>query len=292
MHNHLAVAERYGELADRAARGSGELQTVAMLDNAIVSHYIDPRRCIRLHEEALTFARTYGTRRHIAHVEIGLIVASLSEARKDVPRLKELFAQTTDVLRNALDESYGALLARIYQTLATIAHLLAAQDYAPWSTVDKYIDLGLNAAITYRAGYDVWIIYNSKAVATLRTGRPIKEVSAYFATALQLLRRSSLLFIGNRDLTFENIIVISNVLRFLAEHGTEREKFSLALEIRYYDDLEEASQGESTANLAWARTRFSRLAKDVRDHRILGQAAIPDSVLIDPATGYAVCVTC
>jgi hypothetical protein len=293
MHNHLAVSERYGELADRVAReAGGELQAVSMLDSAIVYHYIDTARCIRLHEEALAFARDFGTKRHVAHIEVGLIVASLSEAQGDIARLKDLMAWTTEVLRHALDESYGALLARIYLTLATIAHLLAARGVMPWSAVDKYIELSLNAAITYRAGYDVWMIYNLKAIAALRARRPVKEVTAYFATALQLLRRSSLLFLGNLDLTFENIIVLSNILRFLSEHGTEREKFSLALEIRYYDDVDDGAQGEPMANAAWVRARFSQLERHIQTHRILGQTAVPDSVLFDDETGYAVCVTC
>jgi hypothetical protein len=293
MHNHLAVSERYGELADRVAReAGGELQAVSMLDSAIIYHYIDPARCVRLHEEALAFARAHGARRHVAHIEVGLIVASLSEARGDVGRLKDLMAWATEVLRHALDESYGALLARVYLTLAAVAHLLAAQGVMPWSVVDKYIELSLNAAVTYRAGYDVWMIYNLKAIATLRARQPVKAVSAYFATALQLLRRSSLLFLGNLDLTFENIIVLSNILRFLAEHGTEREKFSLALEVRYYDDVDVGTQGEPTANVAWARARFSRLEQDIRAHRVLGQTAVPDSVLFDRETGYAICVTC
>jgi hypothetical protein len=293
MHNHLAVSERYGELANRVAReAGGELQAVSMLDNAIVYHYIDTVRCIRLHEEAFAFARAFGARRHVAHIEVGLIVASLSEARGDAARLKELMAWTSEVLRHALNESYGALLARIYLTFATIAHLLAAQGVMPWSAVDKYVELSLNAAITYRAGYEVWMIYNLKAIAALRAGRPVKEVNAYFATALQLLRRSSLLFLGNLDLTFENIIVLSNILRFLSEHGTEREKFSLALEIRYYDDVGDGTLGEPTANFAWARVRFSQLEHDIRTHRILGQTAVPDSVLFDDETGYAICVTC
>ena len=91
MHNHLAVCERYGELADWAARQSGgELQTVSMFDSAIVYHYIDTPRCIRLHENALVFAHDFGAKRHVAHGKVGLIVASLSEAREDIERLKEL----------------------------------------------------------------------------------------------------------------------------------------------------------------------------------------------------------
>jgi hypothetical protein len=293
MHNHLAVSERYGELADAMARQSGgELQTVSMLDSAIVYHYIDTARCIRLHEDALAFARFFGTRRHVAHIEVGLIVASLSEARKDVERLKDLMTQTSEVLRRALDDSYGALLARIYLTLACLAHLLASFDVLPWSAVDKYIDLSLNAAVTYRAGYDVWMIYNLKAIRALRAGRPIKEVSAYFATALRLLRRSSLLFLGNLDLTFENIIVLSNILRFVAEHGTEREKFSLALEIRHYNDVNEGPQAESAVDVAWGRIRFSQLEQQVRSHRIIGQRSLPEPVMFDRETGYGICVTC
>jgi hypothetical protein len=161
-----------------------------------------------------------------------------------------------------------------------------------WSAVDKYIELGLNAAVTYRAGYDVWMIYNLKAIAALRAGRPVKEVSAYFVTALRLLRRSALLFLGNLDLTFENIIVLSNILRFLSDHGTEREKFSLALEIRHYDDVDDGAQGDPVADIAWGRARFSQLEQEVRSHRIIGQTAVPDSVLFDRETGYAICVTC
>jgi len=293
MHNHLTVSERYGELADHMARAAGgELRAVSMLDSAIVYHYLDTARCIRLHEEALAFAKEFGTLRHVAHIEVGLIVASLSEARGDAARLQALMTWTTEVLRNSLENSYGALLARIYLTAATIAHLLAAQGVMPWSAVDKYIELSLNAAITYQAGYDVWMIYNLKAIAALRAGRPVKEASAYFATALQLLRRSSLLFLGNLDLTFENIIVLSNIVRFVSEHGTEREKFSLALEIRHYGEVDDATREEPAANFAWARARFSQLERDVQAHRIIGQTAVPDSVLFDGKTGYAICVTC
>jgi hypothetical protein len=293
MHNHLAVCERYGELAECAARQSGgELQAVSMLDSAVVYHYIDTVRCIRLHEEALAFARTFGSRRHVAHIEVGLIVASLSEVGNDIERLKGLMARATDVLREALDNSYGALLARVYLTLATVAYLLADYGVTSWTAVDKYIELSLNAAVTYRAGYDVWMIYNLKAIAALRAGRPIKEVGAYFATALRLLRRSTLLFLGNLDLTFENIIVLSNIVRFLSEHGTEREKFSLALEIHHYDDVNDGAQGDPVADLAWGRARFSNLEQEVRSHRIIGQTAVPGSVLFDRKTGYAICVTC
>jgi hypothetical protein len=293
MHNHLAVCERYGELADYAAREScGELQVVSMFDSAIVYHYIDTPRCIRLHEEALIVARTHGAKRHIAHGEVGLIVASLSEARGNVERLKDLMARTTEILRNALDHSYGSLLARIYLILATVAYLLAAHGVTPWSSVDKYINLSLNAAVMYKAGFDIWMIYNLKAIATLRAGRTVKEASTYFVTALQLLRRGGLLFLGNLDLTYENIIVLSNVLRFLSDHGTEREKFSLALEIRYYDDVDTGTQGEPMANAAWVRARFSQLERDIRTNRILGQSAVPSSVLFDHETGYAICVTC
>ena len=293
MHNHLAVCERYGELADYAAREScGELQAVSMFDSAIVYHYIDTPRCIRLHEEALVFARSFGAKRHIAHGEVGLIVAGLSEARGNIERLKELMARTTEILRHALDHSYGPLLARIYLILATLAYLLASHGVTSWSAVDKYIELSLNAAVMYKAGFDVWMIYNLKAVATLRAGRSFKEANAYFATALQLLRRGGLLFLGNLDLTYENIIVLSNIVRFLSEHGTEREKFSLALEIRYYEDADDGTQGEPMANAAWLRARFSQLEHDIRTRRILGQTAVPDSVLFDHETGYAICVTC
>jgi len=293
MHNHLAVCERYGELADYAAREScGELQAVSMFDSAIVYHYIDTPRCIRLHEEALVFARSFGAKRHIAHGEVGLIVAGLSEARGNIERLKELMARTTEILRHALDHSYGPLLARIYLILATLAYLLASHGVTSWSAVDKYIELSLNAAVMYKAGFDVWMIYNLKAVATLRAGRSFKEANAYFATALQLLRRGGLLFLGNLDLTYENIIVLSNIVRFLSEHGTEREKFSLALEIRYYEDADDGTQGEPMANAAWLRARFAQLEHDIRTRRILGQTAVPDSVLFDHETGYAICVTC
>ena len=293
MHNHLAVCERYGELADWAAnQSSRELQAVSMFDTAIVYHYIDAPRCIRLHEKALVFARDFGAKRHVAHGEVGLIVASLSEARNDVEGLKDLMARTMEILRHALDHSYAALLARIYLIIATLAYLLAAHGVTSWSAVDKYIELSLNAAVKYKASIEVWTIYNLKAIAALRAGRPVKEASAYFGTALQLLRRSALLFLGNRDLTFENIIVLSNILRFLSEHGTEREKFSLALEIRYYDDLEDGDPREPTANVAWARVRFAQLEQEVRTKRVLGQQAVPDSVLFDDETGYAICITC
>jgi hypothetical protein len=293
IQNHLAVCERYGELADWAARQScRELQAVSMLDSAIVYHYIDTPRCIRLHQEALIFTREFGAKRHVAHGEVGLIVARLSEARGDVEQLKELMARTTAILRHALDESYGALLAHIYLLLAILAYLLAGHGVMPWSAFEKYLDLSMNAAITYKTGAEVCMIYNLKAVAALRHGRPVREASAYFATALQLLRRSGLLFLGNRDLTSENIIVLSNIVRFLSDYGTEREKFSLALEIRYYDDLNDGTQERPTATVAWARARFAQFEHDVRKHRILGQAAVPDSVLFDSETGYAICLGC
>ncbi|MEK6281722.1 MAG: ATP-binding protein [Acidobacteriota bacterium] len=293
MHNHLAVCEQYGELADIAARASGgELQTVSMFDSALAYHYIDTPRCIRLHEEALLFAREFGAKRHIAHGEVGLIVASIGPARADVERLKDLMTLTTEILRNALDQSFGALLARIYLMLATLAYLLAGHGVTSWSAVNKYIELSINAAITYNAGSDAWMIYNLKAITALRTGRPVREASAYFSTALQLLRRSALLFLGNLDLTFENIIVLSNVLRFLSDHGTEREKFSLALEIRYYDDVDTRAQRDLTSNAAWARARFSQFEEDVRKNRIFGQTSVPDSVIFDHEAGYAICVAC
>jgi hypothetical protein len=238
------------------------------------------------------FAETFGAKRHLAHGEVGLIVASISETQRDVEQLQDLMVRTMKILRNALDESFGALLARIYLVLAILEYLLAAQGVASWSAVDKYIDLGLNAAVMYKSGSDTWMIYNLKAITTLRNGRPVKEASAYFATALQLLRRSGLLFLGNLDLTFENIIVLSNILRFLSDHGTEREKFSLALEIRYYDDADNDAQKELTSNASWARTRFAQLEEDVRTNRILGQTSLPGSVLFDDKTGYAICVAC
>jgi hypothetical protein len=293
MHNHLSVSERYGELADIVARASGgELQTVSMFDSALVYHYIDTPKCIRLHQEALLFAKNHGARRHVALGEVSLIVASLSEARWDIQRLKDLMARTMSLLRTALDESYGAVLARIYLVLAILAYLLADEGAGTWSSVEKYVELSLNAAVMYRAGADPWMIYNLKAVIALRTGRSVREASTYFTTALQMLRRSSLLFLGNLDLTYENIIVLSNILRFLSDHGTEREKFSLALEVRYYDDITTTSPGDLNSTTAWARARFSQLENEVRTNRILGQSSPPESVIFDHTSGYAICAGC
>lgn len=282
FNNHLKLAENFGKLADSAAsRCDKKLVAVGKLDSAIIYHYSDPAKCLKLHDRAIAYAERHGTERHCFHGEIGRYATLLSLHAEDIEKLRDFTTRIESILHKCIEKSYGGLIARCYLLLGNIYYLTAKGISKKLYVTLGIVDEGIDAATKYAAGYEIWQLYNLKAIIAVRNEKPIGEVEKLFNSAIRDLRASDLLSVGNADICFENLIVISNYIRFLKLHSASGKLNSFLSEINYYDNY--------VLNL---ENRFDEMVRSVLDYRILFQKKIPSAVIYDKETGYCLCTTC
>jgi AAA domain len=282
LRNHLRLAEDYGELAEGAAQHLGGASLVmSRFDTALIYHYVDPARCVRLHEAALAFATNKGVEQNIICGRIGMTAARLSLEWRHFTKIPAILDELGTLLKIAIRRPYAPLIARCYLLIAVCNYLLAAREPSRLDLAESYTDAGINAAINYSAGFDVWQLYNMRAILATRRRESPRKIERYFNSAIDDLRASNLLGFGSLDVCFENIVVASNFIKFLHRSAHKSQLREFVREIRFYEKHERD---------------VGVLGRDIVDsvekYGILMQSKTMESVIFDDATGYCIPAPC
>jgi hypothetical protein len=278
FRNHLQLAEDFGRMAHQAAEQLGnETCVVSLIDSAVVYRYVDTERCIRLHEQALKIAATDGIERNILCGRMALIAAQLSLVWKDHTALSPLLRELEEMLVICIRRPYAPFIARCHLLIAVCQYLLSKTEASRFELAQGYVESGINAAIKYRSGFDVWQLYNLQIILATRRRESPRRIDRLFNAAIGDLRSSNLLSFGNLDVCFENILVASNYVRYLHRAGHKLPLREFMREIKYYENTDR----DITATI-------QRAVSTVEKYHVLFQNRILPSVIIDEDTGYCV----
>ena len=278
FRNHLQLAEDFGVLAHQAAERLGkEACVVSLIDSAVVYRYVDTERCLRLHEEALVVAASYGIERNIICGRIAWIAARLSLVWNESSGIEPLLDELKAMLETCIRRPYAPFIARCHLLVAVCHYLLSLDDASHLQPAQAHTEGGIDAAIRYRSGFDIWQLYNLQIIIATRGKESPRRIDRLFNAAIGDLRASNMLSFGNLDVCFENILVASNYVRYLHRAGHKTPLREFLREIKFY---------ENTDRDITAITQ--RAVGSVERNHVLFQEKPLASVIIDKETGYCI----
>lgn len=117
----------------------------------------------------------------------------------------------------AVEQSFDRVLVRSDMVLSVCA-LKLAQKRADLSVSKKIVERGIDESIRLGIPGYIWQFYNLLAIIDTRLEYDTNHLNQIFETIFAQLLKQNLLYLGNRQLCFCNLLAISNYGAFLHKH--------------------------------------------------------------------------
>lgn len=285
--NFRELALLNGELAARYAgqTASESVRRVDLGDLALSVMMTDRRRCVALLRKALAGKEgEQGTLRHLRHSTVSLIAATLSDNLRNPGWLSKRAAEMDRLVAECLDEGYHSILPRTYLLRAVIEYLLARLEQTVAAAENRFDGAmaiaaqGLNACEAYSIGFVSWQLRNLRAVIEGRRSNWTHAIRELW-TAMVLIEREGLTFMGCDGLVSAVPVVIGNYVRAASERASDRRVMRFLGSLRGFE-----TYGWGTP------AHLARIKEHVRRYRhiVPGFAKQPDGLIVDDKTGLAV----
>lgn len=128
----------------------------------------------------------------------------------------EFIRKSYILLEQSLQNNYVNSILRIQLFLATLFYLKKEHNNAR-----RYIEQGIDSCIKFGYGTYLWHFYNLRAILETVACEKRNIIQRSFETAYRILRQQNLLFLGNCDFTYENVIALTNVAKFYMNDESE-----------------------------------------------------------------------
>lgn len=195
----------------------------------------------------------------------------------------EYIQEAQSLLEESLQNNYANSILRTQLFLATLFYLNKNSSIAR-----RYMNQGIDSCVKFGYGTYIWHFYNLRAILDTSIKENHCEVQKSIETVYRMLRQQNLLFLGNCDLTYENMIALTNIASFYKNDETEYyRKLSLISAVKItqscnYDCEKGVCQYicESQSDL------YRKEKKRLLEKKILFADSSLDYPLLDPETNY------
>ena len=187
------------------------------------------------------------------------------------------------ILEDSQDNNYANSILRIQLFLATLLYLEKKYD-----STKQYIEQGIDSCVKFGYGTYLWHFYNLRAILDTATGKNRNIVQRSFETVYRILRQQNLLFLGNCDFTYENMVALTNIAIFYINDEKEYyRKLSRISAINFSQPCDYNCQKEGCQYVCEDQTQLYIKEKD----RLLKKGILFDSHglnynLLDAETNY------
>lgn len=121
------------------------------------------------------------------------------------------------IRKKAVDRSFDRVLVRSDMVLSVCA-LKLAQNRTDLSASRSIVERGIDASIRLGIPGYIWQFYNMLAIIDTRLEYDVDHLDQLFETIFAQLSKQNLLYLGNQQLCFCNLLAISNIGAFLRNH--------------------------------------------------------------------------
>lgn len=228
--NCFDLANTYNQLSEQHAKRehNDSLLVLSYISRAKLYFYCDPKLAGEYIKKAEEILQTGISERIRCHNEITqLIYECIYGKENDWIKIRH---DAENLLRIAVESSYGNSVVRSYMLLAVVC-LMTPTNF--FNDCKHYIDKGIDASIRFGIGTYTWQFYNLQAILYQRSGYKIEEIMRLFNTVFTILDRQSLLYIGNCNFCYGNLLALSNIAFFWQKHKMESSFYKKISEIRY-----------------------------------------------------------
>lgn len=198
-------------------------------------------------------------------------------------KYNEFINKSKVLLDESLQNNYANSILRIQLFLATLFYLEKKYD-----SCRQYIGQGIDSCVKFGYGTYLWHFYNLRAILDSATGKNRNIVQRSFETVYRILRQQNLLFLGNCDLTYENLIALTNIASFYKNDEKEYyRKLSRLSTINFSQPCDYNCEKETCQYVCEGQTQLYIKEKErLLKKRILFVCDDIDYNLLDPETGY------
>ena len=231
--NHMEPAQKYNKMSlDLAEKmGNIKLQALSKINKAKLYFFTDTLLSYSLMLETRALLKKDNVPRINCHNELGILTAEIilsKDIKKDIPRLIKKGLQ---LLENSLEVNYPLDIIRSHFLLALL-YFISGEDTLKLSK--KHIKNGIDASVRFGILKLMGQFYNLKALIAIDENQNHQYIADQFATMLDYLSQEDLLFLGNLDFTYSNIILLTNYLIFINQFGYESQKYVYLNKLTYY----------------------------------------------------------
>lgn len=231
--NHIQPAIEYNKLSFQIAEqmNNDKLKALAKINEAKLYFFSDTAKSYGLMLEAKKYLNKCMVPRINCHNELGILTADiiLEDSLKDSIEL--YIERAENLLKFSIEVNYPLDIIRSHFILAILYFLMPNQNL---EISKKHLNYGIDASVRYGILKLMGNLYNLKALIEVYEDQSINDITATFNTMIDYLKQEDLLFLGNLDFSYSNIILLTNYLIFLDEFALESQKYQFLSQITYY----------------------------------------------------------
>lgn len=231
--NHTQPAIEYNKLSFQIAEGmnNDKLKALTKINEAKLYFFSDTAKSYGLMLEAKKYLNKCMVPRINCHNELGILTADivLEDSLKD--NMESYIKRAENLLKLSIEVNYPLDIIRSHFILAILNFLIPDKNL---EISKKHLNYGIDTSVRYGIIKLMGNLYNLKALIEIYENQGINNIAATFNTMIDYLKQEDLLFLGNLDFSYSNIILLTNYLIFLDEFALESQKYQFLSQITYY----------------------------------------------------------
>lgn len=214
------LADIYNKLSISTAdeKDDDNLRALAYISRAKIFFYSDHEQAKDNLIKADDILQKGASQRILCHNNVTkLIFDCVYTSENDWENMRN---EADELLKIATENSFANSIIRLHLLLALCGFMQSNLD-SDFKTCFYHISLGIDASIRFGIGTYIWQFYNLLAIIYIHQNYDSNEIMKLFETVFSILNRQGLLYIGNRDFCYGNLLAISNLAFFLQQNKME-----------------------------------------------------------------------
>lgn len=294
-YNHKTLAKKYNLLSENIAYelNDSKLISLSIMMKAKINYYSNTETAIEYMEQAQKIMLRDKAYRINCHNNVSLVGANIMFSASEGYNFSEYIRDIQELLAEAIDNKYSFTIIRCNLLLAAL-YYLSENDFN-LKLSKQYIEEGINASICYGCEKLMNYFYNMKAIISIRENYSAEETLKYFDTMLSFLIKQNLMFLGNLDFCYGNIISLTNYAKFIYNYGDEQRLYNFLSKISYYKSNQTCDFQCSKRKKCYYSCNknieiFKKNIKNIENKKLIFLDEKYHYPLYDPHTGYYIII--
>lgn len=232
--NHKELAELYNRLAfDIAVKEKNDtFYALSYMTTSKIYFFTETNKSLEYMQKAQNSIDQIKNTRLSCHNQLSVISARL--LAEDNINKEDLLNKVKEQLSIANEIKYPIAQIRSYYLMAVLLYCQVPETI-DWDLLISYLDKAIELCI-YNASIKLLPnIYNMKAIVENSLSANTDLMFKYYNTMLLYLKQQNQLFLGSFNLTYSNVINLTNYALFLLKNNSENEYYNFMSQIGGYD---------------------------------------------------------
>ena len=232
--NHVAPAIQYNKLSFDIASSmhNNKLKALAKINEAKLYFFTNTIKSHKLMLEADSYLKKDMVDRINCHNKMGLLTADIVLSNSLDMDMPNYISRAEKLLDEAIKVNYPLDIIRGHFLLALLYFMDTSEE--TYSKCKTHLEYGIDTSIRYGILKLMGNYYNLKALIAIKEKQNVDYITSLYDTMVDYLRQEDLLFLGNLDFSYSNIILLTNYLIYLDEYGLENKMYEFLSKLTYY----------------------------------------------------------